>query len=397
MKTEPWLSIIGVGEDGLNGLCSASRLAIDNAEIIFGGERHLQLVKVGERGHAWPIPFDLQPLLNHRGRAVVVLASGDPFWHGVGSNIACQLAQTEWQVFPQAGCLSLAAARLGWPLEQIITLGLHAAPFERLLPSLCKDCRILCTLRDGNAVRQLTQWLCGKDFGALEITVLEALGGKRERVRKIIAADNTLSDVCAPVVVALDGSQLPRGCGLPATPGFPDDTFAHDGQVTKRMVRAVTLSALAPRAGEHLWDLGAGSASIAVEWCLAGGSASAVEQHAARITNIDANIATFGLQTRLTSYARQHLDCLDQLPTPDAVFVGGGASEALIQALWQRMPPSCRLVINAVTLETEAMLIDHHARFGGALMRIDLATVGQLGTHRGWQPTRPIVQWTVVR
>ena len=397
MKTEPWLSIIGVGEDGLNGLCNASRTALDAAEIIFGGERHLQLIAAGERGHAWPTPFDLAPLLMHRGRCVVVLASGDPFWHGVGSSIARRLSKDEWQVYPHTGCLSLAAAQLGWPLDETTTMGLHAAPFEQLLPYLCRDCRILCTLRDGEAAHRLAQWLCARDFGAAQLTVLEALGGERERVRNTMATDFALHDVQAPVVVAIDGNRLARGCGLPRSSGLPDDAFAHDGQITKRAVRALTLSALAPRPGEHLWDLGAGSASIAVEWCLAGGTANAVEQRADRIANIDTNITAFGLHARLTGYTGQHLSCLDQLPTPDAVFVGGGTSAALIDALWRCMPPHCRLVINAVTLETEALLIDQHARLGGSLVRIDLASVDKLGTHRGWQTTRPIVQWSVVR
>ena len=397
MNTEPWLTIIGLGEDGLDGLSSASRLALDAAEIIFGGERHLKLIAAGDRAQAWPIPFDLAPMLEHRGRPVAVLASGDPFWHGVGGSIARTVPKDEWQVYPQPGCLSLAAARLGWPLEEITTLGLHAAPFERLLPSLCRGCRILCTLRDGDAANELAHWLCAQDLGAAEITVLEALGGERERVRRSLADGFSLNHVQAPVVVAIDGNSLPRGCGLPRSPGLPDDAFAHDGQITKRAVRALTLAALAPRPGEQLWDLGAGSASIAVEWCLSGGCACAVEQHAKRVANIDANIIAFGLQNKLTRTIGKHLDCLDPLPTPDAVFVGGGASAELIDALWERMPKQCRLVINAVTLETEALLIDHQARLGGTLMRIELASLDKLGTHRGWQPARPIVQWTVAR
>ncbi len=399
VKPEPWLSIIGLGEDGLEGLSGPACAALDAADIVFGGERHLKLVNVGSRGRAWPVPFDLSELLAHReqGQPIAVLASGDPFWHGVGGSIARKLPQNEWQVYPQASCLSLAASRMGWSLEQVTSLGLHAAPFERMLPGLSRGCRILCTLRDGTAPRELANWLSEHDMGKARLTVLEALGGEHERIRESTAADFVPDDVRAPVVVAVDGSSLPRGSGLPRGFGIPDDAFVHDGQITKRPVRALTLSALAPRAGEHLWDLGAGSASIAVEWCLNGGSASAVERQDARLANIDANVAAFGLQGRLVRHAGSHLDCLDELPTPDAVFIGGGASAELLEALWERMPQRCRLVVNTVTLETETLVIQQHARLGGSLLRIDLAAADTLGKLRGWKAARPIVQWSVVR
>ena len=185
--------------------------------------------------------------------------------------------------------------------------------------------------------------------------------------------------------------------GLPRASGLPDDAFAHDGQITKRPIRALTLSALAPFPGAHLWDLGAGSGSISVEWCLAGGTASAVEHRADRIANIAANADAFGLSHRLTLTHSPTADALPHLPRPDAVFIGGGADAALLAALWDMIPPGTRLVMSAVTLETEALLYDAHARLGGALLRIDIAQTAPLGRMRGWSASRPVVQWSVTR
>jgi len=386
---DPWLSIIGLGEDGPAGLPPASRDALDRAEIVFGAPRHLELAGIaGPRGREWPVPFDLGPLLALRGRAVAALVSGDPFWHGAGGSIAAVLQAGEWRAFPAPGTFSLAAARLGWRLENVACLGLHAAPLARLRPVMARGARAICLLRDGAAPGRLAEWLVAQGLGLTRMVVMEALGGPRERIRQARAQGFAL-DCIAPVAVALDGADLPPGTGLPRGFGLPDDSFAHDGQITRRSVRAMTLAALGPRAAEMLWDIGGGSGSISVEWCLNGGRAVTIEPRADRIANIAANIEGFGLAGRMRAVQGAAPETLADLPPPDAIFVGGGASATLIDAL-----PPARLVVNAVTLETEALLIALHAARGGSLTRIALEEAAPLGRMRGWSPARSVTQWS---
>jgi precorrin-6Y C5,15-methyltransferase (decarboxylating) len=389
---DPWLTFIGIGEDGLAGLPPASRDALAAAEVVFGGARHLALA--GVTGRAWGQPFDLAPVLAERGRRVAVLVSGDPFWFGAGGSLAAHLVPGEWRVCPAPSTFSLAAARLGWRLEEVLCLGLHAAPLERLRPVLARGVRAICLMRDGAAVADLAGYLTAIGFGASELTVMEALGGPRERLRVTPAQGFGLTDVAAPVAVAIaaDGPGLPRACGL------PDNLFHHDGQITRRPVRALTLSALGPRPGEVLWDIGAGSGSVGIEWLLAGGGAvHAVEADPARAARAAANAARFGLGHRHHLHRVRAPEGLDTLPPPDAVFLGGGASEAMLARLWALMPAGARLVANAVTLDSEMLLAQWSARQGGAMLRIDLAEAAPLGSRRGWHPGRPIVQWSVAR
>jgi precorrin-6Y C5,15-methyltransferase (decarboxylating) len=394
LATDPWIWIIGIGEDGLAGLSQSSRNALAQAEIVFGGPRHLKLAEVGSRGRAWPTPFSVDPVLDCRGRRVAVLASGDPFWHGAGASLAAQLAPGEWITFPAPSTFSLAAARLGWRLEEVNCLGLHAAPFETLLPHLAPARRAICLLRDGAAAGDLAAWLTHKGFGASSLCVMESVGGPAERIRTTRAASFDLADVTAPIAMAIVAA---GAAGLPRTAGLPDDAFVHDGQITKRPMRALTLSALAPRPGEILWDIGAGSGSISVEWCLTGGQAFAIEARADRAENIRANAAAFGVANCLRIVEAQAPAALERLPPPNAVFVGGGGDRSLFDALWAMIPQGARLVINAVTLETEALLLLEQSRRGGELMRIELSQAAPLGSMRGWVSARPLVQWSVVR
>jgi len=391
--SEPWLAIIGLGEDGPAGLTDASRAALDRAAVVFGAPRHLALVAAGARGQAWPVPFDVSPLLSRRGQPVAMLVSGDPFWFGAGGSVAAHLAPSEWVAYPVAGTFSLLAARLGWRLEDVICLGLHAAPLSRLRPVLARGVRVICTLRDAPAVADLADWLAAHGFGAARVTVAEALGGPRERLRR--GCD--WPDIAAPVAVAIDGADLPLGSGLPRAAGLPDDLFAHDGQITKAPVRAVTLSALAPHPDALLWDIGAGSGSVSVEWCLAGGRAISIEARADRVGNIAANADRFGIAHRLAVRQGRAADVLADLLLPDAVFVGGGGDAALFDTLWALLPAGTRIVANGVTLESESLLADLHARHGGALLRLNIAEAGRLGRFRDWQASRPVVQWRGMR
>lgn len=362
-----------------------------------GPPRHLALLpEIAARRIEWPAPFasGLERLLALKPRRVAVLASGDPFWFGAGSTIAQRVQPGEWRAFPGVSTFSLAAARMGWPLERTRCFGLHAAPLARLRPALAPGQKVIVLLRDGQAVRDLADWLTKEGFGESPMTVLEALGGPRERLTRGRAEDLPeiafQHPVCTAITIAGSGRVLPLASGL------PDDWFDSDGQMSKRPVRALTLSALAPRPFEHLWDIGGGSGSIGIEWLLSDPSLSctSIEPRADRAANIRANADRLGVD-RLTVVQGPAPEALAGLPAPDAVFVGGGLSGALLDWLTTALRSGTRLVANAVTLETEAILIGAQARHGGELLRFDLSQAAPLGGKRGWKPARPIVQWSV--
>ncbi len=387
---DPWLTIIGLGEDGPEALSPASRDALASAKAIFGGPRHLALVGAGDKGRPWPIPFDATPVLAHRGEPTVVLASGDPFWFGAGGSLMAHLAPGEWTSHPAPSTFQLAANRLGWRLEEVLCLGLHAAPFARLRPVLAKGVRVICTLRDGAAVPELAAWLGANGHPNARLTILERLGGPQEHITRGLP----VHPIAAPVSAAIEATDP----GLPRASGLPDDLFQHDGQITKRPVRALTLSALAPRPGETLWDIGAGSGSIGIEWLLAGGArVEALEADPTRAARARGNVAAFGLNHRHRLTEARAPEGLSGLPRPDAVFIGGGASQELLSALWEAIPPGTRLVMNAVTLETEALVLDWSARHGGAPLKVDLSEPVAIGRKRGWKAALPILQWSVTR
>jgi len=391
---DPWLTIIGIGEDGLFGLSDASRKALADAETVFGGELHLALADIGDRGRPWPVPFDATCVLSRRGRPTAVLASGDPFWHGVGASLAERLDQGEWIAHPAPSTFSLAAARLGWRLESAVCLGLHAAPFECLVPHLAHGERIICLVRDGRAAADLADWLTVRGWGESRLWTLAALGGPRESTTQHRADSYALDPAAGLAAIALEvrgPGGLPRCCGL------SDSLFAHDGQITKRPMRALALSALSPRPGEHLWDVGAGSGSISVEWALRGGTAIAIEARNDRAANIRKNAAAFGLANRITVVEGIAPAIFRGLETPQAVFIGGGFETAMFDSLWLLLPPRMRLVVHAVTLETDALISELQQRHGGDLMRVEIAHARRLGRHRSWEAERPVVQWSVVR
>ncbi|ETX13677.1 precorrin-6y methyltransferase [Roseivivax halodurans JCM 10272] len=393
MSEGPWLTIVGLGEDGPDGLPAASRAALDAAEVVIGPPRHLALLPdlVADR-MTWPVPFSkgLDLLESYRGRRVVALASGDPFWFGAGRVIAERLSPQEWCAHPGVSTFALAASRMGWAIERTLCLGLHAAPLTRLRPHLAPGARLLVLLRGGEAVPELSRYLTGTGFGRTRVTVLEALGGPRER-RTEAHADALTGAFGHPVCVALE---ITGGLGMPCVPGREDDVFESDGQISKRPVRALTLSALAPRAGERLWDIGGGSGSIAIEWLLAHPTTEAVsiEARVDRATCIVRNADALGVD-RLNVVQGAAPEALEGLAPPDAVFVGGGLSRALLDDLVTRLAPGTRLVANAVTLESEALLAAWHAERGGDLMRIELAEAAPLGPRRGWRSSYPVVQY----
>lgn len=362
-----------------------------------GPARHLALLgDTSARQIAWPVPFadGVTDLLALRGQSVVVLASGDPFWFGAGAVLARHLKAGEWVAYPGVSTFSLVAAKMGWALEKTACLGLHAAPLSRMRPHLATGARLIVLLRDGAAVAEVAGYLDDLGFGESEITAWEAVGGANEAHTSFSAHSMPAKTFAHPVCVAIDCAG--RAASIPQSNGIPDAFFASDGTMTKRPVRALTLSALAPRAFENLWDIGGGSGSIAVEWLLSNPTtqATAIELRADRAEVIRANALALGVD-RLAVVEGEVPGALADLPAPDAVFIGGGLSEALLQHLQDTLPKGTRLVANAVTLEAEALLTAWHAKLGGDLMRIEIANAAPLGSKRGWRAAFPIVQWSV--
>lgn len=397
MADTPWLTIIGLGEDGADGLSTSAKAALAQADLVTGATRHLALLPgLKSTVEPWPVKFDdgIPRLLRHRGKRVAMLVSGDPFWFGAGTSVTRHLTRGEWVAYPTPSTFGLAASRLGWPIEDTACLGLHAAAFARLRRHIVPGRRAIVLVRDGAAVATLARYLRDLEFGGSPLYILEALGGRRERIREIAAAAFDCNDIVHPVAVGIvfagEGAVLSRASGL------PDAWFEHDGQITKRPIRALTLSALAPKPGETLWDIGAGSGSISIEWLLAHPSthATAFEADPVRAARAESNAAALGVE-RIRVVQGRAPAALDDHAMPDAVFIGGGLSEAMLDALWTRLPDGTRLVANAVTLESEAVLARWHDLKGGTLLRIELSDAAPLGTRRGWRASYPVVQWSV--
>ena len=398
-----WLTIVGIGEDGAAGLGDEARRLIGDAEIVFGGKRHLALAAdiIKGEGRAWPSPFDsaMRDVVALAGRKVCVLASGDPFLHGVGATLARHVPADEMIVVPAPSAFSLAAARLGWALQDVETVSLHGHAIDLIRPLLQPKRRVLALTSDGDGPKAVAGLLAGLGFGASKLIALEALGGPDERIRNTTAAGFDLKDVNALNVLALEIESSPEARVLPLTPGRADGLFEHDGQITKREVRAVTLAALGPRRGELLWDIGAGSGSVSIEWMLADPAmrAIAVEANAERAARIGRNAAAFGVPG-LTVAEGAAPAALAGLPTPDAIFIGGGGTDAgVMDAAIAALPSGGRLVANAVTLEMEALLLAKHAALGGELVRIAISRETAIGSMSGWRPAMPVTQWNWVK
>jgi precorrin-6B C5,15-methyltransferase / cobalt-precorrin-6B C5,C15-methyltransferase len=393
-----WLSIVGIGEDGAEGLGPVARGLVGDAEIVFGGRRHLGLAAPLIRGttKAWPSPFDgaVNEVLSHRGQPVCVLASGDPFCYGVGAVLARHVDVQEMVVVPAPSAFSLSAARLGWSPPQAVLLSLHGRNLDLIRPHLQPGARIIALTSDGDGPAALARLLTQNGFGASRLTILEALGGPCERIQTTTAAGCQPGAVEALNTVAIEVVAVPNARILPRAPGLPDDLFEHDGQITKRDIRAVTLSALEPRRGELLWDIGAGSGSVAIEWMLIDPMmrAIAIEQREDRAARIRRNAAACGVPG-LQVVEGMAPAALSTLAPPDAIFIGGGASEAgLLDVAVRALRPGGRLVVNAVTLETEALLLARRA-VDGEIVRIAIAHAEPLGGKTGWRPALPITQW----
>ena len=397
---KPWLHIVGIGEDGLSGLVPATRAVVESAEVIVGGARHQGLADgISAARVAWPSPFDalLGQLRGLRGRRVVVLASGDPLWFSVGAKIGRHIDPAEIVYHPQVGAFQLAAARLGWSMADLETLTVHGRPVEQMIAFIQPDQRLLILTTGAETPAQIARFLTERGFGDSRMTVLANMGGAQEARFDGIARSwarevppfNTLAVEC----IAEPGAAL-----LPRVPGLADDLFQHDGTMTKQEVRAVTLAKLMPMRGALLWDIGAGCGSVAVEWMRAARYARAIgiEPRADRRALAGANALALGTP-KLELVEGTAPVALAGLPAPDAIFVGGGLSPATFDAAWAALRPLGRLVANAVTLESEGVLIGLHRAHGGSLVKIAASRVEPLGAMSGWKPLRPVTQWSLIK
>ena len=388
----PWLTVLGIGEKGLD---PTGRAIVESAEFLVGGKRHLALAGTGPAERmTWqrPLSRTLDAILARRPRPTVVLATGDPMWFGIGRSLARRVPAGEMRILPAPGAFSLAAARLAWPLDSVAALSLHGRPLGLLALHVAPGAKLLALSHDGGTPARVADWLTSHGYGASRMTALSHMGGPLETSAEERADAwtaevpdlNTLAIEC----VAGDGARI-----FSRAPGLPDEFFEHDGMLTKAHIRAATLALLAPTAGAHLWDIGAGSGAVSIEWIRAGGTADAVEPLAARRAAMARNAEELGAPG-LEIHAGEAPAALAGLAEPDAVFVGGGLSaDGVIEAAWEALGPGGRIVANAVTLEGGTRLVRARSERGGDLYRISVETAAPVGRFNAFRPAMAVTQW----
>ncbi len=395
-----WLTIIGMGEDGMAGLSLTASQALEQAEVVIGSKRLLTfLPKLEAELHEWPQPFSavvdrIAPL---KGRRTVVLATGDPLNFGAARKLLELVPVDETTIIPHLSAFSLAASKLGWSLPDCDTLTIHGRPAANLEAFIQPDARLLVLTEDETSIAVICKRLVDRGFENSLVIVLENLGGHQERVTSFPAnaapnrAWSPLNTVAIHCIASAQAKIWSRLAGL------PDEAFVHDGQLTKREVRAATLAALAPAPDQLLWDIGAGCGSVSIEWMRAtrGCEAIAIEPEASRRVMIATNADQLGTP-RLMVIAATAPDGLANLPAPDAVFIGGGISNAnVFETAWQKLKPGGRMVANVVTIEGEMHLYDLQERFGGELVKIDVSHLTHVGPYRALKPRMAVLQWRV--
>jgi precorrin-6Y C5,15-methyltransferase (decarboxylating) len=398
--SKPWLHIIGIGEDGIEGLLPATRAVVEAAQVIVGGDRHHDLSEaITAERISWPSPFDalIEMLKSMKGRRVVVLATGDPLWFSVGARIGRAIDPSEITYHPQVSAFQLASARMGWSLPDVETLTVHGRPVEQMIAFIQPDVRLLILTTGAETPGQIARFLADRGFGQSRLSVLANMGGADEQRFDGIAA-NWDHQVPAFNTMAVECIAAPDAALLPRVPGLADDLFEHDGTMTKQEVRAATLAKLMPMRGALLWDIGTGCGSVAVEWMRGARYASAIgiEPRADRRAMAAANALALGVP-KLELIDGYVPGALDGLAAPDAVFIGGGLSEETFNAAWDALRPLGRMVCNAVTLESEALLLALYKRHGGQLVQLQINRAGALGGLTGWQPLRPVTQWSLIK
>jgi len=390
----PWLTVVGIGEDGYKGLGKNARHALLQARLVFGSSRQLDLLPpcIQAERRQWPSPFSLQPVLERHADPVCVIASGDPMLFGVGVSLSRQVPIEQMRVIPAPSSYSLAAARLGWALQDVLTLSVVARPLAALNAQMHHGQRLLVLSNDGHSPSAIAALLRERGFGPSHLTVLEHLGGPLERSVEGSANEWSGPEIAALNLVAIDCRAEPDTLRLSPLGGLPDDAFRHDGQLTKRDVRAITLARLAPVPGQLLWDVGAGCGSIGIEWMRAHPTcrAIAIESNENRQQLIEFNRDALGVPGLQLVRGRAP-DALGGLEQPDAIFIGGGVTRAgVLDSCWQQLRSGGRLVANAVTLQSEATLVSWRDQHGGELTRIHLAHSKPLGEFDTWRQALPI-------
>lgn len=390
----PWLAIVGIGEDGVDGLSSRARHTIQRAALVAGGARHLALAEpliAGER-LTWPSPIEaaFPAILARRGGPVVVLASGDPCFYGIATTLAAVVPPAETEILPAPSSVSLACARLGWAVQDAVVVSACGRPLSAVRPHLCDGARLMVLSADATTPPVLATMLEILGFGASRLHVMEALGGPRERVTTGLPSDIAALNL---VAVEVRGSKP-----VSRAAGRPDELFEHDGQITKSEIRAVTLATLAPSPGALLWDVGCGSGAVGIEWSLAHPTCRAIgiEADATRADRAARNAVALGVPSLRVVHGTAP-DALAALPTPDAVFVGGGAEDGVLETAWVALRPGGKLVANAVLAETEVRLFEAFRQYGGSLTRLSVERLGVLGGGHGFAPARPITQWAATK
>lgn len=396
MNAGPWLHVVGIGEDGMAGLSSPARALVEAAEVIVGGDRHQKLApNVTAERVAWPSPFDamIDKIRAFRGRRVVVLVTGDPLWYSVGARIIKAIPADEIRFHPQLSAFQLAACRMGWSLADVETLTIHGRPAEQAVPFFEPGARLLVLTKDRTSPATVARFLVERGYGSSRLTVLSAMGGEQEQRFSATAAEwgPEVPDfhVLAVECVAGEGAIV-----LPRT-GLPDDAFRHDGKMTKQAVRALTLARLVPVRGGLLWDVGSGCGSVAVEWMRAAREARAIgiEPRADRRAMAAENALALGTPA-LKLVDGEAPAAFDGLAAPDAVFIGGGLSKETVECCIGALKPFGRLVANAVTLESEAVLRVVFERYGGELTRLSVESAEPIGRFHGWKPAMPVTVWS---
>lgn len=395
---EPWLHVIGIGEDGMAGLSPAARALVESAEVILGGDRHHMLSPaVRAERIRWPSPFDamIDTLKSFRGRRAVILVTGDPLWFSVGARIARAMPEGGIAYHPQLSAFQFAACHMGWSMADIDTLTVHGRAIEQILPYFQPDARIITLTKDHTTPGDLARLLSERGFGASRMTALAHLGGPSEsRIDGI--AESWDAEVPDFHVLAIKCRLSPGSSWYPRLAGLPDAAFRHDGKMTKREVRALTLAKLAPRRAAMLWDIGCGCGSVAIEWMRSAPEARAIglEPVADRRALAAGNALVLGTP-KLELRDAKAPEGLADLPPPDAVFVGGGLSEESFEHAWAALKPHGRLVANAVTLESESVLLGLYAKHGGELVRLSVSRADPVGGLHGWRPAMPVTQWSL--
>ena len=399
--TAPWLAIIGIGEDG--HLAPAAITLLQRAGLVAGGRRHLALADAHIYGNRlpWPHPIEaaFPTLLARRGQPTAVLASGDPHCYGIGTQLAALVPAAETTCHPAPSAFALARARLAWAAQDTACISFCGRPLDAIAPLLQPGARILALSATADTPRALAAALRARGFGPTTMHVMAALGGPNEQIRTTTAARFGLDDIHPLNLVALDVAADPGAIIPHLATGLPDALFDHDGQLTRREIRAISLSSLAPRRGETLWDVGGGAGSISIEWMLRhpANRAIAIEPDPARAARIAANAARLGVPA-LQVVNGAAPAALAGLPAPNAVFLGGGAHRpGVIDTAWAALPPDGRIVANAVTIETEAALLDARTRLGGTLMRIALERLDSVGSMHAYRPAMTVTQWSATK